>query len=111
VVHPEVSATVIYFVRFVQGQIRVRSFAFPASASGRPNAVYTEQGDRLASFTSSYRGESEDTTLRREKDGSYSLSLQRKSRAFNKESLYEIRLIQLSNQSAPLPSVPDPGDD
>jgi hypothetical protein len=107
---PGKEATAIYFTKFIDPIVQYRSFGFPASAAGSPRASYREQGDTYASFSDSSVGEDETTTLQRQADGSYLLSVSRKSRNFRTADEYQILMIKVSTDVAPLPTVTDPED-
>lgn len=107
VIHPSPRFGTALF--FFSGELAqdsyIRSYGFPTSTRNEPHAQYFEYNNSMAGYVDDSPDYQQVTVISRTEDGSYHLTLFRRSESFKSDDCFEINLKKISENAPDLPST------
>lgn len=93
--------TAFHFTKFIDSEVKVRSFGLPANMASQPNGKYLEKGDFFAAYSNDNKGSGEIFVMRKTSSKIFHLSMHRRSDLFKTFDMFEIDLEKTTDRPEP----------
>lgn len=110
VVYPLTIGSMVYFTTG-ERDAWIRAFSFPANTGDYPGSSYSEMNNTYAAYSRQNKDTGEVTILRKNSNGTYHLSLHRRSVTYKFFDKFELDLEKITDKATPPPPPPEAGDE